>query len=59
VLGKRTVRDGVEYQVRKAGRNGFVWIGAEDLPEVVANAYESHAVNEMGLKWGQMLHRGI
>jgi hypothetical protein len=35
VLSKRPVRDGVEYQVRKAGRNGFVWVGAEDLPDVV------------------------
>jgi hypothetical protein len=40
VLGKRTVRDGVEYQVRKAGRNGFVWVGAEDLPDVVVSAHE-------------------
>jgi hypothetical protein len=39
VLGKRTVRDGVEYQVRKAGRNGFVRVGAKDLPDVVVNAY--------------------
>jgi hypothetical protein len=30
----------VEYQVRKAGRNGFIWVGAEDLPDVVVNAYE-------------------
>jgi hypothetical protein len=28
VLGKRIVRDGVEYQVGEAGRNGFVWVGA-------------------------------
>jgi hypothetical protein len=40
VLGKKTVRDGVEYQVRKAGRNGFVWVGAEDLLDVVVSAYE-------------------
>jgi hypothetical protein len=40
VLGKLTVRNGVEYQVRKAGRNGFVWVGAEDLPDVVASAHE-------------------
>jgi hypothetical protein len=40
VLGKRTVRDSVEYQVRKAGRNGFVWVGAEDLPDLVVSAYE-------------------
>jgi hypothetical protein len=40
MLSKRTVRDGVEYQVRKAGRNGFVWVGAEDLPDVVVKAYE-------------------
>jgi hypothetical protein len=40
VLGKRTVRDGVEYQVRKAGRNRFVWVGAEDLLDVVVSVYE-------------------
>jgi hypothetical protein len=40
VLSNRTVRDVVEYQVRKAGRNGFVWVGAEDLPDVVVKAYE-------------------
>jgi hypothetical protein len=40
VLSKRTVRDVVEYQVRKVGRNGFVWVGAEDLPDVDVKAYE-------------------
>jgi hypothetical protein len=40
VLSKRPVRDVVEYQVRRAGRNGFVWVGAEDLPDEVVKAYE-------------------
>jgi hypothetical protein len=40
VLSKKTVRDVVEYQVRKAGRNGFLWVGAEDLPDVVVRAFE-------------------
>jgi hypothetical protein len=40
VLGKRTVRDGVEYQVQRVGRNGFAWIGAEDLRDVVVKAQE-------------------
>jgi hypothetical protein len=40
VLGKRTVRDGVMYQVRRADRNGFLWADAEDLPDVIVNAYE-------------------
>jgi hypothetical protein len=44
VFGKRTVRNGVEYQVRKAGRNGFVWVGAEDLPDVIVKAYETSCV---------------
>jgi hypothetical protein len=34
VLSRRTVRNVVEYQVGKAGRNGFAWVGAEDLPDV-------------------------
>jgi hypothetical protein len=40
VLGKRTARNSVEYQVRKTDQNGFVWVGAEDLPVVVVKAYE-------------------
>jgi hypothetical protein len=40
VLGKRTVRDDVENQARKAYRNGFVWVGAKNLPDVVVNASE-------------------
>jgi hypothetical protein len=40
VLSKMTVRDGVEYQVQRAGRNEFIWVGAEDLSDVVLNAYE-------------------
>jgi hypothetical protein len=59
VLDKRTVRDGVEYQVRRAGRNGFVWVGAEDLPDVVVNAYEMSRGERAGIEVGQMLHRGI
>jgi hypothetical protein len=50
VLGKRTVRDGVEYQVREAGRNGFVWVGAEDLPDVVDNAYEMSRGEQAGIE---------
>jgi hypothetical protein len=34
------VRDVLEYQVRKSSLNGFVWIGSEDLPDVVVKAYE-------------------
>jgi hypothetical protein len=30
----------VEYQVRNADRNGFVWLEADDLPDVVVSAYE-------------------
>jgi hypothetical protein len=30
----------VEYQVRKVGRKGFVWVEADDLPDVVVNAFE-------------------
>jgi hypothetical protein len=30
----------VEYQVRKAYQNGFVWVGAKDLPDVVVKVYE-------------------
>jgi hypothetical protein len=29
-----------ENQVRKAGRNEFVWIGAKDFPDVVVKEYE-------------------
>jgi hypothetical protein len=48
VLSKRTVRVVVGYQVRKAGRNGFVWVGAEDLPDVVIKAYEMSRVERAG-----------
>jgi hypothetical protein len=60
VLGKRTVRDGVDYQVRKAGRNGFVWVGAADLPDVVVRAFEmsrgERAGTEVGsdVAWGYL-----
>jgi hypothetical protein len=53
VLGKRTVRDGVGYQVRKAGWNGFVWVGAKDLPDVVVSAYEVSRGERAGTEVGQ------
>jgi hypothetical protein len=40
ILGKRTVDRAVEYQVRKVGRKGFVWVEADELPDVVVNAFE-------------------
>jgi hypothetical protein len=53
VLSKRTVRNVVKYQVWKAGRNGFLWVGAEDLPEGVVKAYEmsrgERAETEVGI----------
>jgi hypothetical protein len=52
VLGKRTVRNVVEYQVRKAGWNGFVWVGAEDLPDVVVSAYEMSSGERAGTELG-------
>jgi hypothetical protein len=52
VLGKRTVRDSVEYQVRKAGLNGFIWVGAEDLPVVVVSAYEMSRGERAGTEVG-------
>jgi hypothetical protein len=52
VFGKRTVRDGVEYQVRKAGRNGFLWVGAEDFPDVVVKAYEMSRGERAGTEVG-------
>jgi hypothetical protein len=52
VLGNRTVRDGVEYQVRKTGRNGFVWVGAEDLPDVVVSAHEISRGERAGTEVG-------
>jgi hypothetical protein len=52
VLGKRTVRDSVEYQVRKAGRNGFVWVGAEEFPDVVVEAYEMSRGERAGTEVG-------
>jgi hypothetical protein len=52
VLSKRTVRDGVEYQVWKAGRNGFVWVGAEDLPDVVVKANEMSRGERAGTEVG-------
>jgi hypothetical protein len=42
----------VEYQVRKAGRNGFVWVGAEDLPDVVVSAYEMSRGERAGTEVG-------
>jgi hypothetical protein len=59
VLGKRTVTDGEEYQVRKAGRNGFVWVGAEDLPDVVAKAHGMSSCGERaGTEVGPDVARG-
>jgi hypothetical protein len=52
VLGKRTVRDGVEYQVWKAGRNGFIWVGAGDLPDVVVSAYKMSRGERAGTEVG-------
>jgi hypothetical protein len=52
VLSKRTVGDVVEYQVRKAGRNGFVWVGAKDLPDVVVKAYEVSRGERAGTEVG-------
>jgi hypothetical protein len=52
VLSKRTVRDGVEYQVQKAGRNEFIRVGAVDLPDVVVNAYEMSRGEQAGTEVG-------
>jgi hypothetical protein len=52
VLGIGTVRDGVEYQVRKAGRNGFVWVSAEELPDVVFSPYEMSRGERAGTEVG-------
>jgi hypothetical protein len=52
VLSKGTVGDVVEYQVRKAGRNGFVWVGAKDLPHVVVKAYEVSRGERAGTEVG-------
>jgi hypothetical protein len=57
-LGKRSVRDGVEYQVRNDGRNGFIWVGAEDLPDVVVNAYEMLRGERAGTEVGQNVAQG-
>jgi hypothetical protein len=46
------VGDVVEYQVRKAGRNGFVWVGAKDLPDVVVKAYEVSRGERAGTEVG-------
>jgi hypothetical protein len=37
VLGERTVRDSVKYQVQKAGRNEFILVEAVGLPDVVVS----------------------
>jgi hypothetical protein len=58
VLGKTTLRDGVEYQVRKADRNGFVWVDAEDLPDVVVNAYEMSRGERAGTDVGPDVAKG-
>jgi hypothetical protein len=42
VLGKRMVRDGVEYQVRRAGRNGFMWVGALALGSSILKPVVQH-----------------
>jgi hypothetical protein len=42
----------VWYQVRKAGRNGLVWIGAEDLPDLVVSAYEMSRGERAGTEVG-------
>jgi hypothetical protein len=52
LLSKRMVRDVVENQVRKAGRNGFVKVGAEDLPDVVVMAYEMARGERAGTEVG-------
>jgi hypothetical protein len=59
VLGKRTARDGVEYQVQKADRNGFIWVGAENLPDVVVNAYEMSRCERAGTEVGPDVAYGV
>jgi hypothetical protein len=58
-LGKRTLRDGVEYQVRRAGRNGFVGVEAEDLPDVVVGAYEMSCGERAGTQVGPDVAYGV
>jgi hypothetical protein len=59
VLRKRTVRDSVEYQVRKDGRNGFVWVSAEDLSDVVVKAYEMSRGERAGTEMGPDVTLGV
>jgi hypothetical protein len=40
ILERREKEGGREYQVRRAGRRGYVWIREADLPEVVIKACE-------------------
>jgi hypothetical protein len=39
ISSKRTLHGAVEYQVRKAGRKGIVWVASDDLPDVVVKAF--------------------
>jgi hypothetical protein len=59
VLSKRTAGDVVEYQVRKAGRNGFVWVGAKDLPDVAIKAYEVSRGERVGTEVGPDVAQGL
>jgi hypothetical protein len=58
VLGKRTVRNGVEYQVRKVGRNEFIFVDAEEFPDVVVNAYEMSRGERAGTVVGPDIAQG-
>jgi hypothetical protein len=44
--------DGVEYQVRKIGRNGFVWISAKNMQYVFFKAYEVSRDERAGTEVG-------
>jgi hypothetical protein len=52
VLSRRTVRDVVQYQVRRAGRNGLLCVGTEDLPDMVVKAYKVSRGERAGTEVG-------
>jgi hypothetical protein len=54
-VGQEDVRYGVKYQVRRAGRNGFIWVGAEDLLDVVVKAYEMSRGERAGTEVGSVV----
>lgn len=49
IVAKRQTENGVEFQVKSKGRNGFKWVPEIGLPDVIREVYEAaHGSSEQG-----------